>query len=149
MPSAKKYTFRHRGFDYPTVAYLCLLNDKIIDESPELNESKGIHNQNLLESVQHKPVNSAHGQDAYPTLFTKVAAIGHEIAHGHIFNNGNKRTAIQTMVLTLAWNDYRKQPNQKSMELAVLLTAAGFLNVDGLRMALLYAYGLDEKDQTL
>ncbi len=142
MPSAKKtlYSRRHRGKDYPTVTFFHLLHDSILEET---GGRPGILKPELLESALEKPVVTVGGRDAYETLFMKVAAIGHEIAHGHVFQDANKRTAIETIRVTLAWNGYRKQPDQRAVELAVLLTAAGFLNAEGLKMASLFAYGLE------
>jgi hypothetical protein len=53
------------------------------------------------------------------------------------------------MRATLYVNRYKRQPNQAAMEVAILLVAAGLLNIEGLRLALLYAYGLETADQTL
>ena len=110
---------------------------------------EGVLKPDLLESVVEKPVVSVGGDDAYSTLFLKVSAIGHGIAHGHVFNDGNKRTAIQVMTACLAWNGYKRRPNPNAVEVAILLVAAGFLGIDGLRLALLYAYGLDAANQDL
>ena len=140
MPERKGYSYRHRGQDFPTVSFTEDLHDKVLRES---GGRVGVLKTDLLESALEKPVVTVGGEDAYPTLFSKVAAIGHSIAHGHVFQDGNKRTAVEVMIITLYWNGFKRRPNQTAIETTILLVAAGYLNVEGLRMALLHMYGLD------
>ena len=140
MAGRKGYSYRHRGQVFPTVTFTEDLQDKVLRES---GGRSGVLKSNLLESALEKPVVSVGGEDAYPTLFSKVVAIGHSIAHGHVFQDGNKRTAVEVMIITLYWNGFKRRPNQTAIETTILLVAAGYLNVEGLRMALLHMYGLD------
>ena len=140
MSRRKGFSYRHRGQDFPTVFFVEALHDKVLKES---GGREGILKPDLLESALEKPVVSVGGEDAYPTLFSKVSAIGHSIAHGHVFQDGNKRSAVEVMIITLSWNGFKRRPNQTAIETTILLVAAGYLNVEGLRMALLHMYGLD------
>ena len=56
----------------------------------------------ILEAIQF-PVG---GQNLYPTIFEKAAALGHEIIHAHVFHDGCKRTGSEVMRLFLAFNGY-------------------------------------------
>jgi death-on-curing protein len=47
----------------------------------------------LLEAAVHRPRASVLGQDAYPDLFTKAAALLHSLARNHPLVDGNKRLA--------------------------------------------------------
>jgi death on curing protein len=47
----------------------------------------------LLEAAIHRPRASVLGQDAYPDLFTKAAALLHSLARSHPLVDGNKRLA--------------------------------------------------------
>jgi death-on-curing protein len=47
----------------------------------------------LLEAAIHRPKASVLGQDAYPDLFTKAAALLHSLARSHPLVDGNKRLA--------------------------------------------------------
>jgi death-on-curing protein len=47
----------------------------------------------LLEAAVHRPRTSVLGQDAYPDLFTKAAALLHSLARNHPLVDGNKRLA--------------------------------------------------------
>jgi death-on-curing protein len=140
MPKRKGYSFRHRGQDFPTVAFVDVVHGTVLTAS---GGRAGVLKPELLESAIEKPVVSVGGEDAYPTLFSKVAAIGHSIAHGHVFQDGNKRTAVEVMLITLSWNGFKRRPNLIALETTILLVAAGYLNAEGLRMALLHMYGLD------
>ena len=82
-------------------------------------------------------------QNIYPTFFWKVAALGYLIANNHGFLDANKRTALNTVELTLAWNAEHPKWSQESKVLVFKLIGAGYLNLEGLRFALLDACGYD------
>jgi death-on-curing protein len=48
----------------------------------------------LLESAVVRPQQSAGGEDAYPGIHSKAAALLHSLAKNHPFIDGNKRTAV-------------------------------------------------------
>lgn len=49
---------------------------------------------NLLEAAAVQPFQAGYGVDFYPTVVDKAAYLFFSIAGGHIFRNGNKRTAV-------------------------------------------------------
>jgi death-on-curing protein len=51
-----------------------------------------IHDRNMLESAVACPMMSAFGEDAYPTIIEKAAALLHSLVLNHPFVDGNKRT---------------------------------------------------------
>ena len=54
----------------------------------------------LLEAAVQRPRASVFGQDAYPDLFSKAAALLHSLARNHPLVDGNKRLAwLATYVL--------------------------------------------------
>jgi len=59
----------------------------------------------LLDSACHRPAASAFGEDAYPTLLLKAAALLHSLTANHPFIDGNKRTAWLATVVFLRDND--------------------------------------------
>jgi len=59
----------------------------------------------LVESAANRPFQSAFGQDAYPTLVEKAAALFHSLIANHCFHNGNKRTAVMALDCFLLAND--------------------------------------------
>lgn len=68
--------------------------------------SAGIRDEGLLESAVYRPQASFSGQDLYPDLFGKVAAVGHSLIMNHPFVDGNKRTGFEAMRLMLRLNGF-------------------------------------------
>ena len=58
----------------------------------------------LLDSATARPKSSAFGQDAYPTLALKAAALLHSMAKNHALVDGNKRLAWLSVVVFLDLN---------------------------------------------
>lgn len=52
-----------------------------------------VGDEGLLQAAVARPQASAFGQDAYPTIWDKAAALMHSLATNHPFIDGNKRTA--------------------------------------------------------
>ena len=53
----------------------------------------------LLDSAVERPRSSAFGEDAYPTLDLKAAALLHSMTKNHAFVDGNKRLAWLSTVV--------------------------------------------------
>ncbi len=66
-----------------------------------------IRDQGLLDSALHRPRSSAFGQDAYPTLAEKAAALMHSLASNHPLVDGNKRLAWAASRVFLEINGWR------------------------------------------
>lgn len=66
----------------------------------------GIKNESLLESSVSRPFMSAGGEDAYPGVFNKAAALFHSIINNHCFHNGNKRCALLSAMVYLGENGW-------------------------------------------
>lgn len=58
----------------------------------------------LLDSACHRPSSTVFGEDAYPTLTLKAAALLHSLTTNHPFVDGNKRTAWLATVVFLRDN---------------------------------------------
>lgn len=58
----------------------------------------------LLESALARPRTSVFGEDAYPTLETKAAALVHSLAKNHALVDGNKRLALSGLIAFLGLN---------------------------------------------
>lgn len=141
-----KTYYSYRGSKFLTVASLIEAHDKLIEATGGL---PGIKDMGALEAAALRPKASAGGEDAYPTFFTKVAAVGFAIAQGHVFTDGNKRTALAAMLWTLRVNGYRCRPSPDAGTTVMLLVATGHLNIGGLRVALIHWCGLNPGDATL
>ena len=60
----------------------------------------------LLASAVGRPAQTVYGGDAYPDLYTKVAALFESLSCNHAFTDGNKRTAVVAAIHMLNWNGY-------------------------------------------
>lgn len=69
-------------------------------------EPVGVKDVNLLDSAINRPRQSLFGNDAYPTIFEKAAALFESLAKNHAFYNANKRTALASLIIFLKINHY-------------------------------------------
>lgn len=64
----------------------------------------GVRDIGLLDSAVHRPLASFDGNDLYPTVLEKAAAILHSLLKNHPFVDGNKRTALSSAGIFLKLN---------------------------------------------
>lgn len=88
---------------YLTINEVIFLHNDFVDT---YGGSQGIRDHELLESALFRPQTSFGGEDLYPTVFTKAAALLHGILFNHPFVDGNKRTAIGSAAALLMKNDW-------------------------------------------
>lgn len=74
--------------------------------------SQGVRDQGLLESAIYRPQASFGGADLYPDIFSKAAVLGHSIIKNHPFVDGNKRTGLEAMRLSLRINGWDLRTNE-------------------------------------
>ena len=89
--------------------------------------SAGVRDQGLLESAVYRPQTTFGGEDLYPNLFSKAAALGHSIIKNHPFVGGNKRTGFEAMRLMLRLNGYDVQASLDAKFNFVMAVAEGKL----------------------
>lgn len=92
-----------------------LLNELAIKKITP-SEPVGVKDLGLLESAIDRPKSSAFGEDAYPTIFEKAAALFESIGKNHAFLNANKRTAFIALNLFLGYNGYKLEMEKKFAE---------------------------------
>lgn len=66
-----------------------------------------VRDHGLLESALARPQTSVFGQDAYPDLEHKAAALLHSLARNHPLVDGNKRLALAGTIAFLGLNGKR------------------------------------------
>ena len=66
----------------------------------------GLRDQKLLESAVASPQQSFGGNDLYPTIFTKAAALTFHLVSNHPFVDGNKRTGAASGATFLSMNGF-------------------------------------------
>ena len=90
----------------------------------------------LLDSACHRPQAAFFGQDAYPTLAGKAAALMHSLACNHPLVDGNKRLALLAAVVFLRINGHRLDlADDEAFELT-LSVAAGRVDADEIQKRL-------------
>lgn len=83
----------------------------------------GYRNKSLLESALFRPQTSNGGELKYPTVEMSAAALLHALIHDHPFHNGNKRTALVSMLVCLDENDFLLTSNEDELFKFVLQVA--------------------------
>jgi death-on-curing protein len=81
----------------------------------------------LLDAAVHRPRASVLGQDAYPDLFAKAAALMHSLARNHALVDGNKRLAWLATYVFCAKNGVELEPDDDIAYELVVAVAAGRL----------------------
>lgn len=89
---------------YLTVKDVLLLHDIAINK---FGGSHGLRDLGLLESAVARPESSFGGEDLYPTIFLKAGALVHSLLMNHQFVDGNKRTAMFSVMTFLELNGYK------------------------------------------
>ncbi|MFE1334344.1 type II toxin-antitoxin system death-on-curing family toxin [Streptomyces microflavus] len=79
----------------------------------------------LLESAVHRPSAAMFGEEAYPDLLDKAAALLQSLAVNRPFFDGNKRTAWLSCVTFLAMNGVDLRPDVDAAERLVIDVATG------------------------
>jgi len=79
----------------------------------------------LIDSAAHRPMASAFGQEAYPDLFLKAAALLHSILRNHPLVDGNKRLGWVACRTFLALNGADFTPDADAATEFVLAVTSG------------------------
>ena len=98
-----------------------------------LGEPAPIRDIGLLGSAAARPQTTAFGEDAYPDLWTKSAALLQSILKNHALIDGNKRLGWLATAVFLELNG--QTPSKLTNEVVydlVYAVAAGELSVDGI-----------------
>ena len=81
-----------------------------------------------LESALAQPQMTFGGEDLYPTLVDKAAALGYALIQNHPFLDGNKRTGHAAMEVFLVLNGYEICAAVDEQEHVILQVAASEIN---------------------
>jgi death-on-curing protein len=78
----------------------------------------------LLESASARPQSTAFGDDAYPSIHGKAAALLHSLARNHPLVDGNKRLALAATIAFYGMNGLRLTlSNDEAYELVMAVAA--------------------------
>jgi death-on-curing protein len=98
------------------------LHGRIIAET---GGSDGLRDLGLLESALGQPRQTFGGEDLYPGLVEKAAALGYSLINNHPFIDGNKRIGHASMEAMLMLNGHELSVGVDEGEAEVLAVAAG------------------------
>jgi death on curing protein len=89
------------------------IHARLIDET---GGAHGVRDLGLLLAALARPQATFDGQDLYPDLFTKTAALAESLLQNHPFVDGNKRTGITSAAMFLRVNGYKLTVSNAELE---------------------------------
>lgn len=116
-----KPTIRHLSEEQVERIHFALAEDFARQADPI--SPAGVRDYNLLSSAVSRPHTSNGDEFKYPTVEMAGAALWHSLALNHAFHNGNKRTALVTMLVFLDENGRLLQTNEDELFRISLLLA--------------------------
>ncbi len=91
----------------------------------------------LLESALARPRASAFGEDAYPSIHEKTAALMHSVARNHALVDGNKRLALAATIAFYGLNGIRMTlSNAEAYDLVIRVARGDLDDVPSIAAAL-------------
>ncbi|MGI8528279.1 MAG: type II toxin-antitoxin system death-on-curing family toxin [Geodermatophilaceae bacterium] len=107
---------------------ICLNIEELLHVAERVLGEVAVRDVGLLEAASGRPQATAFGQDAYPDLVTKAAALMHSLARNQALVDGNKRLALAGSLAFLGMNGQRLTlSNDEAYEL-VMAVATGSLD---------------------
>jgi death-on-curing protein len=107
---------------YLTLVEVLNLHRQIIEQS---GGALGVRDLGALQSALAQPRMTFGGEDLYPTLVDKAAALGFSIVMNHPFVDGNKRTGHAAMETFLVLNGLEISASVDEQEQVILALASG------------------------
>lgn len=86
---------------YLTLPELLRIADRVIDGDVQVRDH------GLLEAALARPQARVFGEDAYPSLHEKAAALLHSLTCNHALVDGNKRLALAALIVFYGLNGRR------------------------------------------
>jgi death-on-curing protein len=93
-----------------------------------LGAEPAVRDVGLLESALARPQASAFGEEAYPRLHEKAAALLHSLARNHALVDGNKRLALAATIAFYGMNGVRLTATNDEAYDLVIAVASGELD---------------------
>jgi death on curing protein len=85
----------------------------------------------LLESALARPRSTAFGEETYPSIHGKAAALLHSLARNHALVDGNKRLALAATIAFYGLNGVRLTlTNDEAYELVIAVSAGDIDDVE-------------------
>jgi len=107
--------------NYPTLEQVLELHQRVLQRS---GGSPGVRDLGMVESAVAQPAMSFGGEELYPSLEEKAAALGFSLIKNHAFVDGNKRIGHAAMEFLLMLNGHEIVAPVDEQEEFVLRLAA-------------------------
>lgn len=114
---------------YPDIEYVLREQKNIVDDAGGLH---GVRDMHMLLSALGQPLQTFGGQELYPGVIDKAAALGYFLIRNHPFVDGNKRIGHAMMEWVLRANQFEMIKEIDDQEQTILAVAAGEWNLDRL-----------------
>lgn len=96
------------------------IHDRVLEA---IGGRAGIRDVGLLQSIAERPKIGMMGQEFYPDIYSKTAALLEGLATYHVFTDGNKRTAITVAGIFLRANGHELMVSNQAAYRFVLAAA--------------------------
>ena len=107
---------------YLTAEQVLFIHARLIAET---GGEHGVRDLGLLQSAVSRPQASFEGQDLYPDVYHKAAALLESLINNHPFVDGNKRTGFTSAAMFLKINGFSLVASNQEVESFVLSIATG------------------------
>lgn len=94
--------------------------------------SPGVRDKGALESAVARPAMTFGGEDLYPDLPSKAAALMHSLVMNHSFVDGNKRVGVSAAELFVIANGWELPVSDVELEELTMTVARGELEIEPL-----------------
>jgi death on curing protein len=93
---------------------------------------RGLRDRAALEAAAARPGMTFDGEDLYPDLAAKVAALMHSLVVNHVFVDGSERVGAAAAELVVEVNCYRLRAEDSELEKVTFSVARGELSAEAL-----------------
>ena len=129
---------------YLTVTEVLELHRLALEQS---GGASGLRDQGGLESALAQPAMTFSGQDLYPTIVEKAAALCFSLVMNHPFLDGNKRVGHFAMETFLVLNGYEVNADVDEQESIILRLASGKMKQSEFTSWLIQVTSISPADQ--
>ena len=115
---------------YLTLGEVLVLHQRLLELA---GGGHGLRDLGALESAVAQPRMTSGGEDLYPDLVSKGAALGFSLIKNHPFVDGNKRVGHAALETFLRLNHHELESPVDEAERVILGVAAGTIDREGLQ----------------
>lgn len=115
--------------EYLSLKLIIALHDALLER---FGGAPGVRDRSGVESALARPMGTFGGEDLYPDVAAKAAALMHSLARNHPFVDGNKRVAVAAAELFCEVNGFALAAKDDELEALTVAAAAGEIEAEAL-----------------